>query len=67
MAFTLRLPEDVNEELRRAAEEEGRSMQAVAVTAIGDYLRRKQLDHVRAVARRIATRDQALLERLGDS
>lgn len=67
MAFTLRLPDDINEELRHAAEEEGRSMQAVAVTAISDYLRRKQLDHVRAVARRIATRDRALLGRLGDS
>ncbi|MGH8885155.1 MAG: Arc family DNA-binding protein [Egibacteraceae bacterium] len=67
MAFTLRLPDDLNEELRHTAEQEGRSMQSVAVAAISDYLRRKQLDHVRGVARRIATRDRALLERLGDA
>lgn len=50
MAMTLRLTDDETEALRRRAEREGRSMQAVAREAVRDYIertsRRDLLDRV---------------------
>lgn len=50
MTMTLRLTEDETQALRRRAQREGRSMQAVARTAVREYIdrtsRRELLDQV---------------------
>ena len=50
MAMTLRLTDDESEALRRRAQHEGRSMQAVARAAVREYIdrasRRELLDEV---------------------
>jgi predicted transcriptional regulator len=68
MAMTLRLTDEETALLRRQAEREGRSMHEVVRLAIQERIARQ--DHtqrVRAVARRVATRDQAILDRLKDA
>lgn len=62
----LRLPDDVHAQLEQAAEEDGNSVNTEAVTAISDYLARRQTARVREVAREIAKEDAALLARLGE-
>mgnify|MGYP001360982964 CR=1 FL=1 len=62
----LRLPDDVHAQLKQAAEEDGNSVNTEAVTAISDYLARRQTARVREVAREIAKEDAALLARLGE-
>lgn len=62
----LRLPDDVHAQLKQAAEEDGNSVNTEAVTAISDYLARRQTARVREIAREIAKEDAALLARLGE-
>ncbi|MFE1169431.1 Arc family DNA-binding protein [Nocardiopsis sp. NPDC058789] len=66
MNMHLRLPDDVHERLKQAAEEDGHSVNSEAVTAISDYLARRQTARVRDIARRIAEEDAELLARLGE-
>ncbi|WP_017603485.1 Arc family DNA-binding protein [Nocardiopsis alkaliphila] len=66
MNMHLRLPDDVHAQLKQAAEEDGNSVNTEAVTAISDYLARRQTARVREVAREIAKEDAALLARLGE-
>ena len=63
VAMNLRLSDDEAAALRRKAEEEGRSMQDVARTAIREYTtdRRRRLT---AAIERIRTEDAELLDRL---
>jgi predicted transcriptional regulator len=67
MAMSLRLPDELNEELRATAESEGRSMQQVAVTAISEYIQRREVNHVRKLTERFVERNRLLLDRLGDA
>ncbi|MFE3451995.1 toxin-antitoxin system HicB family antitoxin [Nonomuraea sp. NPDC059194] len=60
----LRLPDEVHQRLKDAAAEDGVSANTEAVTAIEDYLARRQTDKARAFAKMIAERDAELLERL---
>jgi predicted transcriptional regulator len=64
MAMTLRLTDDETDALRSRAEQEGRSMQDIARTAISEYLSRRP-DRLRAAIERVRTEDAELLERLG--
>jgi len=65
--MNLRLDDDRSDRLREEAEAENRSMQQVVVTAIDDYLERKQTERVRALGAAFAARHATLLERLADS
>ena len=62
--MTLRLTDEETEALRRAAEAEGRSMQEVAREAIRIYVSGRE-QNLRRILERIAERDAALLDRLG--
>ncbi len=64
MAMNLRLSEHDSELLRQRAEQEGRSMQEVARTAIAEYVRGRP-ERVRAAIDRVKTEDAELLDRLG--
>lgn len=66
MNMNLRLPDDVHTRLKAAAEEDGTSTNSEAVTAISDYLDRRQTKQVRDLAREIAREDAELLARLAE-
>jgi hypothetical protein len=63
MAMNLRLTDEESEALRAKAEEEGRSMQEVAKTAIAQYVSDRPRRLLSAIER-VRTEDQELLERL---
>lgn len=63
MAMNLRLTDDETDALRRRAEQEGRSMQEVARTAIGEYVSARPA-RLRAAIDRVRTEDAELLARL---
>jgi hypothetical protein len=63
MAMNLRLTEAESEALRAKAEQEGRSMQEVARTAIAQYVSERP-QRLRAAIERVRTEDRELLERL---
>jgi hypothetical protein len=63
MAMNLRLTDEESEALRAKAEEEGRSMQEVAKTAIAQYVSDRPRRLFSAIER-VRTEDQELLERL---
>jgi hypothetical protein len=60
MAMNLRLSEAESEALRARAEQEGRSMQEVARTAIAQYVSERP----QRLRERVRTEDRELLERL---
>jgi predicted transcriptional regulator len=65
MAINLRLTDQQTEQLRAQADAERRSMQSVAVTAIEDYISRRQhKSRVRAAIDEVVTQDAAILKRL---
>jgi predicted transcriptional regulator len=63
MAMNLRLDDDEMVALRRRAEQEGRSMQEVAKSAIHEYVSGRP-ERLRAAIERIRTEDAELLDRL---
>ena len=63
MAMNLRLTDDETAALRSRAEQDGRSMQEVARTAINEYLAGRPI-RLRAAIERVRTEDAELLERL---
>jgi predicted transcriptional regulator len=65
MAMNLRLSDAEIEALRRKAEEEGRSMQNVARSAIADYVSDRP-GRLRAAIERVRVQDAELLKRLRD-
>ena len=68
MGMTLRTSEEQTEALRRQAVAEGRSMQAVALSAIDEYIeRRAHQNDVKAVLDKVIEREQAVLRRLADT
>ena len=68
MGMTLRTSEEQTEALRRQAVAEGRSMQAVALSAIDEYIdRRAHQSDVKAVLDKVIEREQAVLRRLADT
>ncbi|HTF45879.1 MAG TPA: hypothetical protein VK735_00370 [Pseudonocardia sp.] len=64
MAMNLRLSDSETEALRRKAEQEGRSMQDVAKTAIAEYVTDRPA-RLREAIERVRTEDRELLDRLG--
>ncbi|MBP2705941.1 Arc family DNA-binding protein [Microbispora sp. RL4-1S] len=64
MELRLRLPDELHGRLRVTADEDGASLNSEIVTAIEEYLARRQTKTVRAIARRVAERDAELLDRL---
>jgi predicted transcriptional regulator len=64
MAMTLRLDDDRERQLRQVAQDEDRSMHAVIVTAIDEYLARKDARRFEALADEIIERHASLLDRL---
>ncbi|MFI5488048.1 hypothetical protein ACIBXA_01465 [Micromonospora echinaurantiaca] len=66
MAMTLRLDEDREARLRLVAEEEDRSMHAIVVTAIDDYLARRNARRFEELADEIIERHATLLARLAE-
>nr|WP_231744529.1 CopG family transcriptional regulator [Mycobacterium sp. GA-1199] len=68
MGMTLRTSEKQAEALRRQAEAEGRSMQAVALSAIDEYIeRRAHQNDVKTVLDKVVEREQGVLRRLADT
>jgi len=63
MAMNLRLSDEAAAALRRKAEEEGRSMQEVARTAIDQYTSDRP-DRLAAAIERVRREDAELLDRL---
>ena len=61
--MTLRLTDEENDDLRRTAERENRSMQEVARQAIREYVQRRTRLRDDALAR-IVSEDAVLLDRL---
>lgn len=61
--MTLRLDDDLNERLRQTAEREGRSMQAVAQTAIDRYVSDQRALRDQMIAQ-IVREDADVLRRL---
>lgn len=68
MAMTLRTTEEQSDALRRQAEAEGRSMQAVALSAIDEYIaRHAHRVRVDEVLQRVIVEESGVLERLKDA
>ncbi|MBU8817813.1 CopG family transcriptional regulator [Mycolicibacterium goodii] len=68
MGMTLRTTEEQTEALRRQAAAEGRSMQAVALSAIDEYIaRRAHKTRVETVLDRVISEEAGVLERLKDA
>ena len=68
MGMTLRTSDEQTEALRRQAAAEGRSMQAVALSAIDEYIaRRAHKAKVDAAVRRVVVEEAGVLERLKDA
>ncbi|HUM00436.1 MAG TPA: CopG family transcriptional regulator [Mycobacterium sp.] len=68
MGMTLRTSEQQTEALRRQAAVEGRSMQAVALSAIDEYIaRRTHKSNVAAAVQRVVREEAGVLERLKDA
>lgn len=63
MAMTLRLTDEDNEALRAAADREGRSMQEVVITALREYLAKRDAFRAQQVDR-FLNEDAELLELL---
>ncbi|MEU0549446.1 hypothetical protein [Micromonospora sp. NPDC005979] len=66
MAMTLRLDDERERRLRLVADEEDRSMHAVVVTAIDDYLARRNAKEFGDLADEIIERHATLLARLAE-
>lgn len=68
MGMTLRTSDEQTEALRRQARVEGRSMQAVALSAIDEYIeRRAHQRDVKAVLDKVIEREEGVLRRLADT
>lgn len=68
MGMTLRTSDEQTEALRRQARAEGRSMQAVALSAIDEYIeRRAHQTEVKAVLDKVIERERDVLRRLADT
>jgi hypothetical protein len=68
MGMTLRPSEQQAEALRRQAAAEGRSMQAIALSAIDEYIaRRAHKAKVAAALQRVVREEAGVLERLKDA
>ena len=68
MGMTLRPSKDQAEALRRQAASEGRSMQAVALSAIDEYIaRRAHKAGVATALERVIREEAGVLERLKDA
>lgn len=65
MAMNLRLTDAESEALRAKAEQEGRSMQEVARTAIAQYVSDRP-QRLASAIQRVRTEDHELLERLSE-
>jgi predicted transcriptional regulator len=64
MAMTLRLDDDHERRLRQVAADENRPMHAVIVTAIDEYLERRNAQRFETLADEIIERHAALIDRL---
>jgi predicted transcriptional regulator len=64
MAMNLRLTDEETDALRRKADQEGRSMQEVAKSAIAEYVSDRPA-RIRAAIDRVRVEDAELLDRLG--
>lgn len=68
MGMTLRTTAQQTEALRKQAAAEGRSMQAVALSAIDEYIaRRTHKAQVSAALQRVLKEEAGVLERLKDA
>lgn len=68
MAMNLRTTDQQTEALRQQAEREGRSMQAVALSAIDEYIAgRARTERLDGIAQAVAARHSRLLKRLGEA
>jgi hypothetical protein len=68
MGMTLRTSDQQTEALRRQAAAEGRSMQAVALAAIDEYIaRRTHKSKVADALQRVVREEAEVLERLKDA
>ncbi|WP_159945585.1 MULTISPECIES: Arc family DNA-binding protein [unclassified Nocardiopsis] len=66
MSMHVRLPEDIQNRIRAAAEEDGNSVNTEVVVALTEFLQRRQTERVRQYALEIAKEDAELLARLAE-
>ena len=64
MAMNLRLSDEHSDALRKLASQEGISMQEAALTAIDEYISRRDL-RMKSAIERVLSEDKDLLDRLG--
>ncbi|NBU32621.1 MAG: DNA-binding protein [Actinobacteria bacterium] len=64
MAMNLRLSDEQSDALRKLASQEGISMQEAALTAIDEYISRRDL-RMKSAIERVLSEDKDLLDRLG--
>ena len=64
MAMNLRLSDEQSDALRKLASQEGVSMQEAALTAIDEYISRRDL-RMKSAIERVLSEDKDLLDRLG--
>ncbi|NUP49057.1 MAG: toxin-antitoxin system HicB family antitoxin [Catenulispora sp.] len=65
--MTLRIPDELDAEVRAAAEDADLSINGFIIEAIRERLEDRRHERVMAVASRIIARDKDLLERLGSA
>jgi predicted transcriptional regulator len=65
--MTLRIPDELDAEVRAAAEEADLSINGFIIEAIRERLEDRRHERVMAAARRIVARDKDLLDRLGSA
>ena len=65
--MTLRIPDELDAELRAAADAADLSINGFILEAIRERLEERRHERVMAIARRIVKRDKDLLDRLGSA
>ena len=65
MAMTLRIPEDLTQALRAAADAEGVSMNTAIITAISEFIERREVKAASELATEFVRENRELIDRLG--
>ena len=65
MAMTLRIPDDLTQALREAADAQGVSMNAAIVIAISEFIERRNVAAASELATEFVRENRELIDRLG--
>ncbi|WP_018159222.1 Arc family DNA-binding protein [Smaragdicoccus niigatensis] len=64
MAMTLRIPDELNEQLRESAKAQGISMQSAVILAIAEYVERREVSMAAHLAQEFVKQNRELIDRL---